>query len=895
MDDFLLSRLEPVIISGRGTSDSERRQSGQSRQSEGSSLASSRLSPNMPSRITRGCSSDSHVSKTASFIQSPESIVLGTDMSEKNTNACADAPLPRKSSEHSLGFLQPAMTDVPASRPSVDSARTHKSSASQSSIFGDLQRLKGKNSSGSKVNETGKTIKNFFQRGQKKNSAPIDQDSAASTERPAPIPQLPASRSVAHYAMLDSADNEPVGPELLNEIFCEVDQSPPESEIDPFSPEAPVTILPPPLDPSLKPLEERHPFLDTSFLGKPGSAEEGKKEKRSSWFRPVGQIPEVVLQKTDPPQNSSMPRDSSFVSFSRPFSAGEMTTPTTTLADDCASAAYSRQLTCGIPTNPSSSPFDLASNSPTPMNFFPTTDSSTPTTAIECLSYPVCPIQPEFLAFSQPEDSIGNGGTIPRLSSVTAVVPLPGDKLMEDEVWDEYDDLIDSVLTESEPATKTEEGGVFSEPCETAESTTSVGADAECSFSPLQSQEHETAPATGSDASSHLSPDTDRKERYRNSLLLAKAERQRVGIEGETNIRSSSLMTSRWLSFGRVLFSPAHSHLQSSQDDGRALVIDGLGNDDWSFYCALNYPKATVYSLSMSAPSTSPIPGTIPPPENHRTIQYTDFKNPFPFPKGFFTAVTFRFPVACSDVALRNVIGECKRVLRPGGYLELSVLDLDMVNMGSRTRRAVRQLKERIYMTDPNVSLRPMSDNIQKIIGRQGFGSLNRCMVGIPVAGSITASSDTSSSSGASVSASVSGSASGTFAPSATASTTTQPPTSPKPNTRTYSASSAPTPLTGLDYTYTQTPTLSLGALLSDPTPSPANDDSIAKLVAKVGRWWYTSCFETGVLRDGNLDGSIWADQRLMRECMWRRTGFRLLVAFAQKEGVAVNRRTASV
>ncbi len=41
----------------------------------------------------------------------------------------------------------------------------------------------------------------------------------------------------------------------------------------------------------------------------------------------------------------------------------------------------------------------------------------------------------------------------------------------------------------------------------------------------------------------------------------------------------------------------------------------------------------------------------------------------------------------------RFVLSEAKRVLRPGGYLEFSVLDMDLVNMGNRARRAVRGLK----------------------------------------------------------------------------------------------------------------------------------------------------------------------------------------------------------
>jgi len=42
------------------------------------------------------------------------------------------------------------------------------------------------------------------------------------------------------------------------------------------------------------------------------------------------------------------------------------------------------------------------------------------------------------------------------------------------------------------------------------------------------------------------------------------------------SLRFGALMTSKWLSFGRVLFSPAHAEV-SQKFDSRVLVIDGLG------------------------------------------------------------------------------------------------------------------------------------------------------------------------------------------------------------------------------------------------------------------------------------------------------------------------------
>ena len=75
-------------------------------------------------------------------------------------------------------------------------------------------------------------------------------------------------------------------------------------------------------------------------------------------------------------------------------------------------------------------------------------------------------------------------------------------------------------------------------------------------------------------------------------------------------------------------------------------------------------------------------------------------------------------------------------------------------------------------------------------------------------------------------------------------------------------------------------------------------------MVARVGRWWYSRCYESLVLPEagepgtaafGNLlENSIWRDDNLIRECEKRGTTFRLLIGYAQKPEVGV-RRTVSV
>jgi hypothetical protein len=204
----------------------------------------------------------------------------------------------------------------------------------------------------------------------------------------------------------------------------------------------------------------------------------------------------------------------------------------------------------------------------------------------------------------------------------------------------------------------------------------------------------------------------------------------------------------------------------------------------------------------------------------------------------------------------------------------MSILDRDMVNMGARTRKAVRRLKEQTYLSNSAISLKPTSDLMQRLIGTQGFDNLRRCMVRIPVAGMVVRSSDsTNSSSNRSLSATGTTTSTGLSAPAISVTT---------------SASQ------GTHTTFSED-NVSLGDLLSDPSPSAANDESIAKIVARVGRWWYTKCYEDPVLPDTGDNGpSMWKDRKVLRECQKRGSGFRMLIAYAQKPSEP-KRRTASV
>lgn len=344
----------------------------------------------------------------------------------------------------------------------------------------------------------------------------------------------------------------------------------------------------------------------------------------------------------------------------------------------------------------------------------------------------------------------------------------------------------------------------------------------------------------------------------RDTQLLDIPEHDAEKTSTHADLRFGALMTSRWLSFGRILFSPAHNEVRLA-DEARILVVDGLG-DDWSHYVATSYPNAVVYNLSIS-PATSSESSGWGPLTNYRHFNHASLSAPFPFPRGFFTAVVFRFPVAAAEHKYQACILESKRVLRPGGHLEVVALDIDMINMGTRGRRALRGLKTRMQQGDSDVSLGNLSDTLVRMIGRRGFEEVQRCVVGIPAAGRIPRSDDLRSSSCSSTST----------------------------GGRPYRSDSNATDKQDRDISFANLLQKNRHSQIVE--PGRANDEGITKMVARVGRWWYSACYEQALLE---TDKSVWREHGLLRECEKQGTSFRLLICCAQKP-LQARRRTKSV
>lgn len=375
-----------------------------------------------------------------------------------------------------------------------------------------------------------------------------------------------------------------------------------------------------------------------------------------------------------------------------------------------------------------------------------------------------------------------------------------------------------------------------------------------------RSLERLTTTMSATEASSHQD----------NVALLDVVERSK-NPAAQSELHYASLMVAKWLSFGRVLFSPAHDEIHTIAER-RILVIDGLGNEDWSIYCAVTYEeqRALVYDLKEGTSTKVPTGRKLPqhPPGNHRRAEIPSFSERFPFPTAFFCAVVLRFPPAMAEAKMKNIVSECRRVLLPSGYLELMLLDLDIVNMGVQTRRAVRELKFKMTTADKQINLKPIIDHVQNVLGERGFHNISRCVVGVPVAGHPTGSNDSSSSSRSS------GGSDGR-----------QRRGSEEP--RQANASPRMTFAQGR-----KNANLSLNDLIADHSENA--DKKIGKIVSRTARTWWQHCFEASVIPDGNLSRSIFANKNVLGECKGRGSSFKMLIAYAQRPVFETRRRTMS-
>ncbi|WYZ42946.1 hypothetical protein EsH8_VI_000645 [Colletotrichum jinshuiense] len=124
-----------------------------------------------------------------------------------------------------------------------------------------------------------------------------------------------------------------------------------------------------------------------------------------------------------------------------------------------------------------------------------------------------------------------------------------------------------------------------------------------------------------------------------------------------------------------------------ARDRARILDLGGQSTCDWAWHCALQYPNTKIYTVTTKAIrqlSNSNVRG----PPNHRQVAVERLTR-LPFKDDQFDLISARelhsilkFVGENGEDEWETCLKECMRVLKPGGYLEFSVLDSDIMNAG---------------------------------------------------------------------------------------------------------------------------------------------------------------------------------------------------------------------
>ncbi|KAI8156360.1 hypothetical protein K4K49_008898 [Colletotrichum sp. SAR 10_70] len=172
-----------------------------------------------------------------------------------------------------------------------------------------------------------------------------------------------------------------------------------------------------------------------------------------------------------------------------------------------------------------------------------------------------------------------------------------------------------------------------------------------------------------------------------------------------------------------------------ARDRARVLDLGGQSTCDWAWHCALQYPNTKIYTVTTKTIrqlSNSNVRG----PPNHRQVAVERLTR-LPFKDDQFDLISARelhsilkFVGENGEDEWETCLKECLRVLKPGGYLEFSVLDSDIMNAGplglAKSVEFGFDLKTLGY--DPN----PTKMFLGRL-SRAGFDEVRRAWMCLPV------------------------------------------------------------------------------------------------------------------------------------------------------------------
>ncbi|KAF2972915.1 hypothetical protein GQX73_g551 [Xylaria multiplex] len=177
------------------------------------------------------------------------------------------------------------------------------------------------------------------------------------------------------------------------------------------------------------------------------------------------------------------------------------------------------------------------------------------------------------------------------------------------------------------------------------------------------------------------------------------------------------------------------SRIGSGNERARILDLGGQATCDWAWHCAIAYPNTKVYTVTTKTIrqlSNCNMRG----PSNHRQVAVERLTR-LPFPDAHFDLVSARelhsilkFIGENGEDEWESCLSEVMRVLKPGGYLDFSVIDSDIMNAGplglAKSVEFGFSLKTLGY--DPNPTRLFLGR-----LGRAGFGEIRRAWMCLPM------------------------------------------------------------------------------------------------------------------------------------------------------------------
>ena len=248
-------------------------------------------------------------------------------------------------------------------------------------------------------------------------------------------------------------------------------------------------------------------------------------------------------------------------------------------------------------------------------------------------------------------------------------------------------------------------------------------------------------------------------EKSKNAITIEAAQAERERHAGDQMRQASwNLQATKMLNGGKLFINPAAGTKSNTSPPSyvtkklRVLDLGGQATCDWAWQVALEYPRATVYTVTDQL-ATSKLRG----PRNHRVVSVPNLWS-LPFPDDSFDVISARTLYTMLKTTRGNsgegadeydrCLRECYRCLKPGGYIEFTLLDSDIINASGRQAVAASvefgfNLKTRGY--DPM----PTKSFLGRLKG-VGFEEIERAWIVLPFANTKSAGASTSASAGGS-------------------------------------------------------------------------------------------------------------------------------------------------